>query len=74
MDGAIYRLLEEFMAYAISLTTTTPGDAVWAPPDCAAVLARADEPLVLDCRESKKELFTRLCDSPVLLDGATMVN
>ncbi|KAJ1281571.1 hypothetical protein BS78_04G315700 [Paspalum vaginatum] len=54
-------------------------DAVWArflPPDHAAVLARADEPV--DCggssssSSSKKELFSRLCDSPVLLDGATM--
>jgi hypothetical protein len=99
MDGGgagaeVYRLPEECMAYAISLTT--PGDAchssavspafkaaadsdgaVWArflPPDCAAVLARADEPVLLDCcEESKKELFTRLCDGPVLLDGATMV-
>jgi hypothetical protein len=51
-------------------------DAVWArflPPDFAAVLARADEAVLLDCGESKKELFTRLCDGPVLLDGATMV-
>ncbi|XP_062220687.1 F-box protein PP2-B11-like [Phragmites australis] len=92
MDGVgagIYRLPEECVAYAISLTT--PGDAchssavvspafkaaadaaaVWArflPPDHAAILAGADEPV--DC-ESKKELFSRLCDRPVLLDGATM--
>ncbi|CAN6252857.1 unnamed protein product [Urochloa humidicola] len=84
----IYRLPEECVAYAISLTTpgdachssavspafraAADSDAVWArflPPDCAAVLARADEPV--DC-ESKKELFSRLCDNPVLLDGATM--
>ncbi|CAN6239085.1 unnamed protein product [Urochloa humidicola] len=84
----IYRLPEECVAYAISLTTpgdachssavspafraAADSDAVWArflPPDHAAVLARADEPL--EC-ESKKELFSRLCDNPVLLDGATM--
>ncbi|WVZ73192.1 hypothetical protein U9M48_021533 [Paspalum notatum var. saurae] len=55
-------------------------DAVWArflPPDHAAVLARADEPVVGCCGSSssppsKKELFSRLCDCPVLLDGATM--
>ncbi|GJM87207.1 hypothetical protein PR202_ga03139 [Eleusine coracana subsp. coracana] len=90
MDGVaeIFRLPEECVAYAISLTTpgdachssavspafkaAADSDAVWTrflPPDCAAVLARADEPV--DC-ESKKELFSRLCDSPVLLDGATM--
>jgi len=85
----IYRLPEECVAYAISLTTpgdachssavspafraAADSDAVWdrfLPPDHAAVLARADEPV--EC-ESKKELFSRLCDSPVLLDGATMV-
>ncbi|RLN08326.1 putative F-box protein PP2-B12 [Panicum miliaceum] len=84
----IYRLPEECVAYAISLTTpgdachssavspafraAADSDAVWErflPPDHAAVLARADEPV--EC-ESKKELFSRLCDSPVLLDGATM--
>ncbi|KAG2662460.1 putative F-box protein PP2-B12 isoform X2 [Panicum virgatum] len=92
----IYRLPEECVAYAISLTTPgdachssavspafraaadsdsdsdSDSDAVWdrfLPPDHAAVLARADEPV--QC-ESKKDLFSRLCDSPVLLDGATM--
>ncbi|RLM79353.1 putative F-box protein PP2-B12 [Panicum miliaceum] len=93
MDAAaggaeIYRLPEECVAYAISLTTpgdachssavspafraAADSDAVWdrfLPPDHAAVLARADEPV--EC-ESKKELFSRLCGSPVLLDGATM--
>jgi len=87
----IYRLPEECVAYAISLTTPgdachlsavspafraaadSDSDAVWdrfLPPDHAAVLVRADEPV--QC-ESKKDLFSRLCDSPVLLDGATMV-
>ncbi|KAL6635326.1 hypothetical protein ACP70R_027997 [Stipagrostis hirtigluma subsp. patula] len=84
----IYRLPEECVAYAISLTTpgdachssavspafraAADSDAVWArflPADHAAVLARADEPV--GCA-SKKELFSRLCDRPVLLDGATM--
>lgn len=50
-------------------------DAVWdrfLPRDHAAVLARADD--AGDHRgRSKKELFTRLCSRPVLLDGATMV-
>jgi hypothetical protein len=90
----IYRLPEECVAYAISLTTpgdtchssavspafraAADSDAVWArflPPDHAAVLARADErqPLVECGRRSKKELFSRLCDKPVLIDGATMV-
>ncbi|CAD6249021.1 unnamed protein product [Miscanthus lutarioriparius] len=89
----IYRLPEECVAYAISLTTpgdachssvvsptfraAADSDAVWArflPPDHADVLARADEPVaVAGCvGASKKELFLRLCDSPVLLDGATM--
>ncbi|KAF8689994.1 hypothetical protein HU200_041629 [Digitaria exilis] len=85
----IYRLPEECVAYAISLTTpgdachssavspafraAADSDAVWArflPPDHAAVLARADEPAALGM--SKKELFSRLCDNPVLLDDATM--
>ncbi|CAL5056401.1 unnamed protein product [Urochloa decumbens] len=85
----IYRLPEECVAYAISLTTpagdacqssavspafraAADSDAVWArflPHDHAAVLARADEPVAC---ESKKDLFSRLCDNPVLLDGATM--
>ena len=90
----IYRLPEECVAYAISLTTpgdachssvvsptfraAADSDAVWArflPLDHADVLARADEPVaVAGCvGASKKELFLRLCDSPVLLDGATMV-
>lgn len=53
-------------------------DAVWdrfLPRDYAAVLARADdhEDDAGGGREySKKELFTRLCSSPVLLDGGTM--
>lgn len=86
----IYRLPEECVAYAISLTTpgdachssavspafraAADSDAVWErflPPDHADVLARADEPV--GGGASKKELFSRLCDSPVLLDGATMV-
>jgi hypothetical protein len=49
-------------------------DAVWdrfLPRDHAAVLARADDGAHREC--SKKELFTRLCSRPVLLDGATMV-
>uniref|UniRef100_A0ACD5YW38 Uncharacterized protein n=1 Tax=Avena sativa TaxID=4498 RepID=A0ACD5YW38_AVESA len=52
-------------------------DAVWdrfLPRDHAAVLARADdddEDSVREC-SSKKDLFTRLCSRPVLLDGATM--
>lgn len=48
-------------------------DAVWdrfLPRDHAAVLARADDGGHREC--SKKELFTRLCSQPVLLDGATM--
>ncbi|KAM0878890.1 hypothetical protein ACQ4PT_034594 [Festuca glaucescens] len=49
-------------------------DAVWdrfLPRDHAAVLARAaDDDDHRGC--SKKELFTRLCSRPVLLDGATM--
>ncbi|OEL18498.1 putative F-box protein PP2-B12 [Dichanthelium oligosanthes] len=85
----IYRLPEECVAYAISLTTpgdachssavspafraAADSDAVWddrfLPHDHADVLARADEPVECEC---KKELFSRLCDSPVLLDGATM--
>jgi hypothetical protein len=89
----IYRLPEECVAYAISLTTpgdachssavspafraAADSDAVWArflPPDHAAVLARADERQpVAECGRSKKELFSRLCDKPVLIDGATMV-
>ncbi|XP_062220920.1 putative F-box protein PP2-B12 [Phragmites australis] len=91
MDRAgaeIYRLPEECVAYAISLTTpadachssavsptfkaAADSDAVWSrflPHDHAAVLARSDEPV--DC-ESKKELFSRLCNRPVLLDDATM--
>lgn len=91
-ESEIYRLPEECVAYAISLTT--PGDAchssavspafraaadsnaVWArflPPDHADVLARADEPVAAVGGASKKELFSSLCDSPVLLDGATKV-
>lgn len=86
--AAIYRLPEECVAYAISMTSpddacrssavspafraAANSDAVWdrfLPPDLAAILARADEPL--DC-SSKKDLFSRLCNRPVLLDGATM--
>ncbi|AQK55503.1 F-box protein PP2-B1-like [Zea mays] len=91
-ESAIYRLPEECVAYAISLTTpgdachssavspafraAADSDAVWArflPPDHADILARADDPgaVTAGCA-SKKELFSRLCDSPVLLDGATM--
>ncbi|KAL6912282.1 hypothetical protein ACP4OV_001087 [Aristida adscensionis] len=85
----IYRLPEECVAYAISLTTpgdacsssavspafraAADSDAVWArflPGDHAAVLARADRPPAC---ASKKDLFSRLCDRPVLLDGATML-
>lgn len=92
----IYRLPEECVAYAISLTTpgdachssavspafraAADSDAVWArflPPDHAGVLARADGGVGGvgggAASSSKKELFSRLCDSPVLLDGATMV-
>ncbi|CAM0943345.1 unnamed protein product [Alopecurus aequalis] len=50
-------------------------DAVWdrfLPRDHAAVLARADDPVGGHRECSKKELFTRLCSRPVLLDGATM--
>ncbi|TVU27758.1 hypothetical protein EJB05_19258, partial [Eragrostis curvula] len=89
-EAEIYRLPEECVAYAISLTTpgdaclssavspafkaAADSDAVWArflPDDGDAILARADEPVLFEC-ESKKDLFSRLCDSPVLLDGATM--
>ena len=88
----IYRLPEECLACAISLTTpgdachssavspafraAADSDAVWArflPPDHADVLARADEPVGGGGGASKKELFSRLCDSSVLLDGATVV-
>uniref|UniRef100_A0ACD5Z4Q6 Uncharacterized protein n=1 Tax=Avena sativa TaxID=4498 RepID=A0ACD5Z4Q6_AVESA len=86
--AAIYRLPEECVAHAIAMTTpgdacsssavspafraAADSDAVWdrfLPRDHSAVLARADD-AVREC--SKKELFTRLCSRPVLLDGATM--
>ncbi|XP_037450864.1 putative F-box protein PP2-B12 [Triticum dicoccoides] len=51
-------------------------DAVWdrfLPRDHADVLARADDAGDhRECSMSNKELFTRLCSRPVLLDGATM--
>lgn len=60
-------------AVSTTLLSAAASDAVWdrfLPADLQSVLARADRPV--DC-SSKRELFFRLCDQPVLVDGGKMV-
>ncbi|XP_074581499.1 F-box protein PP2-B11-like [Curcuma longa] len=62
-------------ASAVSTTflSAAASDAVWdrfLPADLQSVLARADRPVDFS---SKRELFFRLCDEPVLLDGGKMI-
>ncbi|KAJ3672144.1 hypothetical protein LUZ60_006865 [Juncus effusus] len=88
MIGDINKLPEECISHFISLTTPrdacvasavstlfrsgADSDTAWRsflPPDLPSILARAAEPV--ECG-SKKELFFRLCDDPVLIDGGRM--
>ena len=64
-------------ATAIALRAAADSDQVWGsflPADCADILARCSTPG--DGRrlegETNKELFSRLCDCPVLLDGGKL--
>ncbi|KAJ3672143.1 hypothetical protein LUZ60_006864 [Juncus effusus] len=59
-------------AVCAGLKSAADSDATWQhflPPDCEAVLSRAVEPVRYG---SVKELFFRLCDDPVLIDGGKM--
>ncbi|XP_042405717.1 F-box protein At2g02240-like isoform X2 [Zingiber officinale] len=59
-------------AVSTTLLSAAASDAVWdrfLPADLQSVLARADRPV--DCC-SKRDLFFRLCDEPVLVDGGKM--
>ncbi|KAG6495052.1 hypothetical protein ZIOFF_042843 [Zingiber officinale] len=59
-------------AVSTTLLSAAASDAVWdrfLPVDLQSVLARADRPV--DCC-SKRDLFFRLCDEPVLVDGGKM--
>lgn len=82
-------LPEECVSHVISLTTprdacilslASPGfrsavdsDATWQqflPLDCFSILSRAVDPVVFS---SKKDLFFKLSDRHVLIDGGKMV-
>jgi hypothetical protein len=87
--GDINQLPEECLSQVMSLTSSrdacvssavsstfhsaADSDATWQsflPPDCPAMLSRAVAPVEF---ASKKELFVRLCDRPVLIDGGKLV-
>jgi F-box domain len=87
--GDINQLPEECLSHVISLTSSrdacvssavsstfrsaADSDATWQrflPPDCPAILSRAVSPVEF---ASKKELFVRLCDRAVLIDGGKLV-
>ncbi|KAJ3691514.1 hypothetical protein LUZ61_020678 [Rhynchospora tenuis] len=86
--GGINVLPEECLSHVISLTnprdaivssavsrtfqSAADSDATWErflPSDYASILSRAVRPVEY---ASKKELFFRLCDHPVLIDGGRM--
>ncbi|XP_042451506.1 F-box protein PP2-B10-like isoform X1 [Zingiber officinale] len=89
VEPGIEVLPEGCIAHAISLTSprdaccstavstafrsAVASDTVWnsfLPSDLESILARADRPVDFS---SKKELFFRLCDKPILLDGGKMI-
>lgn len=47
-------------------------DAVWErflPPEYHSIISESSESSILTCSPSKKDLFLRLCDNPILIDG-----
>src|SRR4051812_18141470 len=65
-------------ATAVALRAAADSEQVWGsflPADCADILARCSAAGDERRREGEtnKELFSRLCDCPVLLDGGKLV-
>uniref|UniRef100_A0A8I6YJW7 F-box domain-containing protein n=1 Tax=Hordeum vulgare subsp. vulgare TaxID=112509 RepID=A0A8I6YJW7_HORVV len=60
-------------ACRLAATATADSDEVWESFLPADILARCSTAGRRREDETKKELFSRLCDSPVLLDGGKLV-